>query len=315
MGKLVRGVVLGLLGVILMVTPVGAAPGNPASITIGDVAVFRNLLETGDQLWFMRYDVSYATVPTERAEDTYLMAIYAPDGTTLLFTRPINYYQHNIISIYLTPAQALTWNGAYVVRIMGNPAVFGVLIEGINMRSRTLGAGDYREVTDLGTYMLQQAAILQASGWPVVLTADGVLNVTGATYFNKAIPGLSNVVPEIYMTTTEYPVVVKGNWTHSYEEDLLAKRGTSLNQTFTELGNWLGTSNNWMALGTAGFLAVMVGGGVFAATKKPDWAMIFAALTIPACVAIGVVTLSVWWIITFVILILFGVLFLMGRFA
>ena len=313
--KLLRGILVGVLGFFLVCSPVLAAPANPNTITIGDVFVFRNLVETGDQLWFMRYAVSYATIPSTPASDNFLMAIYDPDGVTLRYTHSLNYYQQNIISIYLTAAQALTWNGAYVVRVMGNPAVFDPLVEGLNMRSRTLGAGDYHELTDLGTYMLQQAQILQTTWGITLLSAAGKLNTTGATYFNKAVPGLNNIVPEIYAVTTEYPTVTEGNWTHTYEEDLLARRGLGLNQTFTELGSWLGTSNNWIALGFGGFLAVMVGGGVFAATKKPDWALIFAGLTIPACVVVGIIPLSIWWIVAFIILVFFGVLFLMGRFA
>jgi len=312
MGR-IKGFLLGILYFILVPVVVLAAPGNPASITIGDVAVFRNVLSTGDQLWFMRYDANYASVPSEDPEDTYLMAIYGTDGTTLLFTQPVHYYQHNIISIYLSPTQALTWEGAYVVRIMGNPAVFDPLVEGLNMRSRTLGAGDYYEQTVLGGYMITQAGILEDDWSITLLTSGDLLNTTGATYFNKAVPGLSSMAPDIYQVTTEYPTVTKYDWNHTYEEELLARRGESLNETFSGLGDFLGTSNQWMATGSAGFLCILVGGGVFAATKKPDWAMIFAAITTPFCVWIGVVTLNVWWIIGFIILLVFGIAFLMGK--
>jgi len=313
--RLVRGSLLGALSILLVCTPVLGAPGNPNSITIGDAYVFRNLVAVGDQLWFMRYDVSYATIPSELPEDTYLMAIYDLDGFTLLHTRPLNYYQHNIISIYLPAVDALTWSGAYVVRIMGNPGVFDPLIEGVNMRSRTLGAGDYREFVDLGGIMLTQAEILQTDWGFNLLSIGGRLNVTGAIYFDEAVPGLYSIVPEIYEITTSYPGVTKTDWNHTYEEELLVRRGPVLNSSFIDIGAWLGTSREWIATGWAGMLAVMVGGGVFATTKRPDWSILFAGLTIPVAVYVGIVNLNLWVVLMFVVLIAFGILFLMGRFA
>ena len=313
--RLVRGVLLGVFSTLLVCVPIFGAPGNPASTTIGDVYVFRSLVDTGDQLWFMRYDVSYTTIPSELPEDTYLMAIYAVDGVTLLFTQPVHYYQHNIISIYLTATQALTWNGAYVVRIMGNPGVFDPLIEGVNMRSRTLGAGDYYELVDLAGIMVQQAQILQTDWGITLLNPTGTLNVTGATYFDEAVPGLRNIVPEIYQVTTSYPSVTKTDWNHTYEEELLAKRGPSLNSSFINISTWLGTTPDWIATGWAGMLAIMVGGGVFSTTKRPDWSILFAGLAIPALVYVGIVSLNLYVAILFVILIGFGIFMIMGRFA
>ena len=313
--KISKGVIVGLVIVLGTGTLVTAAPGNPASITIGDVAVFRDLLESGDQLWYMRYDVNYATVPTENAENTYLMAIYDTDGTTLLFTRPLNYYQHNIISIYLDATESLVWEGAYVVRVMGNPGVFDPLLEGVNMRSRTLGAGDYREFTDLGGYLLNQAQILEDDLELILLTSGGLLNTTGATLFLAAIPGLNNILPGIFQVTTSYPGVTKVDWNHTYEEELLDRRGEALNMTFNDLSDWLGTSPDWIATGWAGFLSISVGAMVFASTKKPDWAVLFAGVAIPMFVFMGVVNLNLYIIIFFVVLIIFGILFLMGRFA
>ena len=88
------------MSMLVLVSPVYAVD-DPTSVSIGDCNVFTDLLEDGDQLYFVRYDVSYSPEPEEDAEDTWQMALYDTDGTTLIegAVRPLNYYQHNIISI------------------------------------------------------------------------------------------------------------------------------------------------------------------------------------------------------------------------
>jgi hypothetical protein len=151
------------------------AIGSPTSVSIGDVFVFRDVLTTGDQLYFVRYDVSYAGNQTEDAEDTWQVALYDSSGG-LVATRPLNYYQHNIISIYLTSTQALAWEGAHSIKIMGMPSVFSPLIEGTNMRTRVFAPGDYYEKASLGGVMVMQAGVLEADWGITLLTSGDKLN-------------------------------------------------------------------------------------------------------------------------------------------
>ena len=139
-------------------TPVFAV-ADPDDIGIGDVYVFDNVLETNDILVYVRCDVNYGTEPGEDAEDTFQMAIYDTDGTTLMdgCVRALNYYQHNIISIYLdADDNVLTVGEAYRVRIMGNPGLFD-LEENVNMDTWTLSTGDYRDVGLFAGIVVAQA--------------------------------------------------------------------------------------------------------------------------------------------------------------
>ena len=115
-----------LLAFLLTLFPgiVLAAIGDPENgVTIEDTYVFRDVFETGDQLYFVRYDVSYDPIPDENPGDTWQMSLYDEAGT-LMDSIPLNYFQHNIISIYLESSEALTWEGSSTVRIMGMPSVF-----------------------------------------------------------------------------------------------------------------------------------------------------------------------------------------------
>lgn len=268
--KRVAPIVYILVIYLLSFGGVAHAIGNPDYVTIGDAYVFRNVLETGDQLYFVRYDVSYNGTPDEDSEDTWQMALY-DSNDNLTATRPLNYYQHNIISIYLTPDQALTWELAHYVRIMGNPAIFSPLTEGVNMTTRVLAPSDYYEASSLGGVMITQAEILEADWEITLLTTGDLLNSTGATYFIAAVPGLSSMVPEIFSATTRRipweRTTINTTGINATEQNL----PVSLEEGIEGVDTILGVTDHtiggvaWVTL-----LGLVVGGGFYATTNRPD---------------------------------------------
>lgn len=281
MAKVLRNLSVTVAGVLLwlLLVPTPAlAIADPDGISIGDVYVFNGTLEAGDILVYVRYDLSYASQPDEDSEDTFMMAIYSSDGSTLLFTRSLNYYQHNIISIYLdADDNTLVWGTEYRVRIMGSPSVFGELTEGVNMKTRPLTEGDYRTITDLGGIMVAQAEILETDWGTTLLTSNDKLNSTGAYYFNEAIPGLSSMVTSIYEVSTQSFTYVRNesigteglNRTH---ENL----PVSLNSAISGLNSIFGVSSSstWGAFSWLWLMALVVGGAVYGASRRPDIAVL-----------------------------------------
>ena len=134
------------MGVLAISSSVFAV-ANPTNISLHTSKVFQNLFETGDMLFVASYDVDYTVEPDESAPETFLINLIDTDGSTLLMSRAINYYQYNVISIYATAAQVasigLTWGSEYKVRVTGSPAHFGTLTEGTNMRTKTLSESDW----------------------------------------------------------------------------------------------------------------------------------------------------------------------------
>ncbi len=267
--KLFVPICVALIGLLLF-GGTAYAIGNPDYVSIGDAYVFKDVWESGDQLYFARYDASYGLVPEEDAEDTWQMALYDSDDN-LIATRPLNYYQHNVISIYLTSEEALSWEGAHYIRIMGMPSVFDPLVEGTNMATRVLAPSDYYEVTSLGGIMITQAGILEDDWEIILLTSGSLLNTTGANFFIKAVPGLNSMVPSIFSATTRgIP------WTRT------ALNTTGINMTE---GNLPGTLDRALAGLSAMFgvtnrnmgdfswfllMGLVVGGVVFGTTRRPD---------------------------------------------
>ena len=274
MRRILRGLIIGVVATLLFVSPV-LAIDNPETTSLGDVYVFEDVLETGDILVYVRYDVSYAVEPDEAAEDTFIMAIYGTDGTTLLFTRPLNYYQHNITSVYLSAAaNTLVSGSAYYVRVMGSPALFE-LSEGVNMSTRVLVEGDYRTAIDLGGIMIAQAVILDADWGTTLLTASDRLNSTGSYYFRKAVPGLSTMAPEIFEVSTQALIFARTNFTHEGLNRTLSNRPVSLNSATSGLDDIFGiTDHNWGQFGWWAFLGLVVASAVYAATRRPDIAVL-----------------------------------------
>ena len=312
MRKILR--IIGSLVIGLCLIPITSvfAISNPDGISITAVTVFSDVLDTGDQLVFCRYDVEYTVTPTEDAEDTFMMAVYDTDGTTLLYTRPLIYYQHNIFSIYLTSSQALTVGGAYTVRIMGNPAIFDPLIENTNMDSWVLTGSDYQDGTLMGDFLLAQAAILEADWSITLLSASGKLNTTGGLTFKAAIPGLSDMVPEIFATTSAIPTSDNISFNNSYADTAAARIG-SMNVAFADIGAWLGISQLWAQVMVSGIGAFVLAGVMFAATRKPEMGVVGAGISLIAFGWMGWFPLQVLMIGVAVIAIFFGIIFIMAR--
>jgi len=325
MAKILRRLSVVVVGVLLysllFATPV-LAVDNPDAIGIGDVYVFNGTLETGDILFYVRYDVSYASQPPEDSEDTFVMAIYDTDGSTLLATRPLNYYQHNIISIYLdADDNTLTWGTEYRVRVMGSPAVFGNLTEGVNMKTAVLSGGDYRTTTDLGGIMVAQARILEDDWGTTLLTSSDRLNSTGAYYFNKAVPGLSTMATDIFeLSTQQFPYARNESITRAGLNKTLENLPVSLNSAIGGLNSVFGvTSNTWGGFSWLLFFGLVLGGVVYAASRRPDIAVlggVMGSMGIGAYmgVAEGNVLLFVMAVGT-ILIVLFSVEFFVPRYG
>lgn len=316
-----RAVLVGLvLVVLLLFTAPVFAIGDPTSVDIYDCNVFVGVDGTSGQLYFVRYDVDYAVAPDEDAEDTWQMALYEEDGTTLVATRPLNYYEENIISMYFTAAEVallgLTEDSEYKVKIMGNPAVFGALVEDTNMETYTLAVADWLEGEALGDYLLEQAEILEEDWVDITLLGDAnLLNNTGAYYFDKAIPGLQNYVPEIFETTTSVYTYTPATFTHDYEETLADKKGERLSDALSNFGGWLGISENWMAFLVAGTLFAIFAAATYSATRQPFIGLAMGFLVVMGTAWIGLVSLTLVFVIVIAIAFFFGVTFILGRFA
>ena len=297
------------------------AIGNPDSTSIAVAYVFRDLNETGDYLFYCRYDVNYASIPSEDASDTFEIALYDAAGVVLIASRPLNYYQHNIISLYFSASEAATeglvWETAYELVIRGNPAVFPVLTENINQKTLVLGAANYKEQTEFSARMLTEAGILQTD-WGITLLAGDFLNSTGVTYFTYAIPGFSAMAPDIMYSTVYVPTVPDMDYSDTtYPDSLHVNQGPKLKAAVVDLAGWLGVSEDWMAIFLVSLAYLTTAGIGYSVTKDPGVAMMIGIPVIIAAAFLGVGTSMLTIVIATAIIgaVLFGIHFILGKFA
>jgi len=119
------------LGLLLVVSSV-LAVDSPDSMTINSVYVYRHCLETDDQLYLVEYFVNYepigetSTNPDENITEAYLGRLM--DGVDeLSAVAPYAFfdegYDRGIFAIYFSASDAPAWNGAYTMRLDGNPTL------------------------------------------------------------------------------------------------------------------------------------------------------------------------------------------------
>lgn len=312
---------VGLLAFLSVLPAIARAIDNPDSTSINNFYMFRDLLEDDDWLLYVRYDVNYAIPPSESAEDTFEVVMYDPTEATLLGTRSLNYYQHNIISLYFTAEQVvalgLTWGDACIIKVRGSPSVFPVPIEGVNVSTRTLSAGSYKEGSELRSRLITEAGILQTD-WGVTLLTGDYLNTTGMTYFTRAIPNLSTIAPTIAASSTTSVDANLTAWnTTGYEEELQAHQGPRLRAAIQDLANALSVSEDWMAIWLTSMAYLTFSGVVYAITKDPGISMLtgFPVIVGAAWLGVGLSMLTIVIAITIIAAILFGIHFILARFA
>jgi len=276
--RVVQATVTAFVALLLLTSPALATPANPDSIALNTAKVFQNIFTDGDRLFVGEFNIDYISPgnpePDEDATDAFLLQLRSADGTTLIRATGVTDYQWNLTSIYFTPAQVtsanITWETSYKVRVTGNPALFGTLTEGTNMATKTLSPTDWN--TDgtltsselLRLYCIDVAARMEDDSGVTLLatTASGVsvLNPTGTILFLAAIPSLSSALPGLFQvssSTTNLPAVPV---VATYEEatTIGGKLGTSIENSFKGIGEWLIGVDNPRATGMAAGLWIML---------------------------------------------------------
>lgn len=293
---------------------------NPNSVSINNIYVFRDLGEEGDWLIYCRYNVDYTTIPDEPASETFEIAMYDTLGTTLIDTRNLRYYQHNITSLYFTAADVaddgLVWGSAYVIKVRGSPDIFA-LVEGVNQKTNTLSATSYHEGDEFTALMLAEAEVLQ-DDWGITLLTGGYLNSTGATYFTYAINNFSQFAPDAMYSTAYYPSVSNITYNTSYyEESLHEHTGPRLEAAIADIAGWLGVSEDWMAIWLVSIAYLVMAGVVYSVTKDPGVSMLVSVpvVVVAAWLGVGLSWLTILIAVAIITAILFGIHFILGRFA
>lgn len=303
-----------VLGIMSIMTPVFAI-ANPDSIAVNSVKVFQNLFETGDMMFVAYVDVAYASAPSETASTAFSFSIYDGSGN-LKVTRGLIAYNDTMISIYQTAAQVtagFTWGAAYTIKLQGNPALFGSLVEGTNVKTFALTSDDWITGVQAASRSLLREFVLQeyttieiAKGVTYLVFSNGAyyLNSAGMALAVAAIPGITTACPtlsQVSSSTVDIDTVTStGDLATEYT--LENKLGTAIYTNFVNLGNWLGITPEMAAGLFISFICILAASIVFVATGNGMASLLVGA--VPFMIlgnAVALIPVVVLWIAVIII--------------
>lgn len=231
------------------------AIADPDTQQINAVWVYRNCIETGDQLYLIDYTLDYTVSPDENITEAFLVRLM--DGSTeLRGVAPYSYYDdgydRGLISIYFNAADAPTWDGSYKMYLVGNPMLswsgsppkVSLNASGFVWTDGTIATNQVA----ISSRILAMAEILE-DAWSVDLidsTASGsYLTVYGESYFTNVVSNLRIIAPHAFSGQIIQPELDGRDFTGAYSADLAADiSGTPLD--LTDLATAFGTTRAFM---------------------------------------------------------------------
>jgi hypothetical protein len=255
----------------------------------------------------------YDPTPSEDASDTFFVGIY--DGSTLLRSKSLMYYDHNILCLYLDPESALVSEGAYSVKLAGNPAYFTTLSEGANQSSWGLSSSHWLPGTYICDFVIDEAETLETSWGIDLLDTNNRLNDTGETTFELQIPALQSVCPDIYAYSVTYPVPTVANNASTYQPVLNTYTPSRLQAAFNGIGNWIGIPGVYVGGILAAGLYLLLVGRLYLATGSQVGSIVIGMPFFLLMFLIGIIPLVVFFVFGTIVIVLAGIVFILGRFA
>ena len=252
-----------MLGLLLAVSPV-LAIDSPHDLQINSVYVFQHCLETNDQLYLVEYFVDYDVDadpetddnPDENITEAYIGRLM--DGVDeLSAVAPYAYYDegydNGIFAIYFSASDAPAWDGAYTMKLMGNPtldwsaAVPSTSVDVFDLWSSSTGITDTQnELTARILYIADQLELAWGINMVDSTGTGSYLSNYGEAYFTNAISNIQAMAPRAFAGSTTQPEWEYKEATTEYAED----RADSVIDTpldMTPTADEWGVSRMWMS--------------------------------------------------------------------
>ncbi len=250
------------------------AIADPDSIAIEDVRAYDSVLESGDLLIIVEYNLPYTALPDEIIFDAYL-GRFLLDTTELKSVEPFAFndkgYGRGIFSLYWTKVQkeadSIEFDNpnaeAYKLILQGKVGVFTGSVPTITSNSIS-----WTDTARTATLLFQEieriarkfendtgwnddadfADLIENPGGTVQLTSTGI--GSGEEYFSNAVPQLGAMIPSIFSSSQTSPDVSErpdsrsfadekdqfwnGNWIDE-KFDFLALQHQAPKRTFTAM--------------------------------------------------------------------------------
>lgn len=208
-------VVVVVLAFMAFTASVGAQVAQPTSLRIDEITAYQNVREDGDQLYLVVYYIAQNT--TYGADQLYIFRLLDAGGAEISRTTCYPYNDNGfglgVVAFYVDADDAPTWGSNVRVRISGNPlADWDGATPSTQSSLITWNTGTTQEMnTQVSVKIMQLATRLELT-WGVAMTETTqgvtVLSSTGAAYFLRVVPYLSEVAPYVlgqYTFLPDYP--------------------------------------------------------------------------------------------------------------
>lgn len=237
-----------------VVVPPGRAladQANPDSVPTMTANVYRNLLETGDQLYIFYANIPYGTVPDALVTEAFLWNLIDTDGSTVIGSAigtafNDSGYGYNVYSMYFSAADAPTWNQAYTARLSGNPTIFDTP----PIYNFELDSGDFSALTATASVQDELALRilviaedlynrwgLTALNTLILAQETGtVLSLRGETFFRGAIFGLQAMAPSVFQIGVGTITATDREWDTAYTENISTQHAGTFVETAQTAG-------------------------------------------------------------------------------
>ncbi len=204
------------------------ALADPSLMEIEGVLQYDSILEGGDRLYVVQYEITYGALPTETVTEGFLGRLVDDTGQ-LGSTQPYaggvipdQGFTRGLYSFYFETAPTIT--GPLQVILQGNPALIPtprpVSTTSIVTRSGSLALS--LDIITLATayethWSTQEGELIDLID---VQNARAVLSPDGDEYFSNAIPQLQEILPGLFSIAQTGRTQVDEQFTEVYEDSL-----------------------------------------------------------------------------------------------
>jgi len=185
---------------------------TPDIYNIDQTQAYENVLETGDQLWLITFDLDYTGAnPSERADEAWIFRLM--DGSTevaAVAPDPLHDdgYAQGLVSMYLTPAEAVPWLSANISAVMtGNPTL--TWAAGAPPVATDNVVDLWSSVPGNITPRIRYIATALENDWGLdlidLIQGEQKLTTTGEEYFESVVDNLRSIAPDLFEASTVSP--------------------------------------------------------------------------------------------------------------
>lgn len=227
------------------------------------VNAYENVLETGDQLYLIYYNIDYTITgtPSTPANEAWIIRHINSDNSTNAGVVPYAYvtsgYGYGLASIYFSASDAPAWGGNYSMQITGNPALIWASGDPPSTTMPRTSFSEYSGGTTaetkaaISTRLQVIAAELGESWGPTydliqVVGGSNKFTSQGEFYFSNVILNLTNITPDLFLSLSESPVFGERTFSYTYSDNL-SNQLIGTDWDFTSLATTFGTSRMWVS--------------------------------------------------------------------